>query len=226
MSSSMAPTLVQSWALVGLCFEPSSPKKKNVSLRPPSSPKCLRHLTFPNVKNNAGVGAGPKKWSVRGRRSALTKMRGRVGGGDPPAQQNVSLRVCPALTKMRVGWGGTLPPKKCQSEGGRVDLPECPEHRRGKHKSTKKSVFFFLVTASPAVGRRRLQKNTDFFVLLGSKHNPTFTQSCLRCPTSPGLKHLPRKMPLPPLPPLPNPPIPLAEFLPPFPGPLLPLLPT
>ena len=57
--------------------------------------------------------------------------------GRVPSQKNVSLR------------------------GAGVDLPECQERRRGKHKSTKKvSVFFLGVKASPARGRRRLQKNT------------------------------------------------------------------
>ena len=63
----------------------------------------------------------------------------------PPSPKNVSLRGGgPALTKMRGGGGeGPPPPKKNVSlRGAGVDLPECQERLQGKHKSTKKSVFF------------------------------------------------------------------------------------
>ena len=33
--------------------------------------------------------------------------------------------------------------KNVSLRGGGVDLPECQERRRGKHKGTEKSVFFF-----------------------------------------------------------------------------------
>ena len=41
-----------------------------------------------------------------------------------------------------MGEGGETSPKKCQSEGGRVDFPECQDRQSQKHK--KVSVFFFV----------------------------------------------------------------------------------
>ena len=79
---------------------------------------------------------------------------------------------------MRGGGGEGLPPQKnVNLRGAVVDLPERQEGRQGKHKSTlrgarmsrttpastkaqKSQCFFLLVKASPAKGRRRLQKNT------------------------------------------------------------------
>ena len=83
------------------------------------------------------------------------------GGGDLPRPTKCQSEGGPALTKMRGGVGRVPPQKNVSLRGAGVDLPECQERRRGKHKGTKKSVFFFGVKASPAKGRRRLQKNTD-----------------------------------------------------------------
>ena len=106
------------------------------------------------------------------------------------------MSISPPPKKKTVDFG-TVDLPECQEQPpastkntvdfGTVDLPECQEapppkkkrsilapltfpnvkNNAGKHKSTKKSVFF--LKASPAFGRGRFhpqKKNTDFFVLL------------------------------------------------------------
>ena len=60
------------------------------------------------------------------------------------------------------GWRGSVPQKNVSLRGAGVDFQECQERRRGKHKGTKKSVFFFF-GESIAGQKAGLQKNTDFF---------------------------------------------------------------
>ena len=81
----------------------------------------------------------------------------------PPLPKNVSLRG-PALTKMREEGGEGPPPKKMSVWGGAgVDLPECQERRRGKHKSTLKGAGLTFPNVKNDAGKHKSTKKSVFF---------------------------------------------------------------
>ena len=74
---------------------------------------------------------------------------------------------------MKRGGGGEGPPKKKVSlRGAGVDLPECQERRRGKHKSTTKSVFFWRRRRPLASGAKQFQQRRNHSSSDSAKKDP------------------------------------------------------
>ena len=93
----------------------------------------------------------------------IGQSRTRPGGGTPPTK-NVSLRGAGA-DKNEGEVGRDLPPSKknVSPRGAGVDLPECQERRRGKHKSTLRGPGLTFPNVKNDAGKHKSTKKSVFF---------------------------------------------------------------
>ena len=71
----------------------------------------------------------------------------------------------PALTKIRAGrWGPPPPQKNVSLRGAGVDLPECQERRRGKHKSTPRGPGLTFPNVKNDAGKHKSTKKSVLFL--------------------------------------------------------------
>ena len=134
-------------------FEPP-PSPPEVGHPPPSPKKCQSEAPPPQMSMTIDL--------------PQCQEQPRGGGGErPPRPTKCQSEGGPALTKMRGGGGEGSPPppsiKNVSLRGAGVDLPECQERHRGKHKGTKKSVFFFF-DESPLSHPRHEPKIFDDYI--------------------------------------------------------------
>ena len=90
-----------------------------------------------------------------------------LGHPDPQAELKCHSHCVPQDPLLGVVKKPSPPPKKNVSLRGAVDLPECQERRRGKHKSTLREAGVDLPECQEHAGAStKAQKNQCFFLLV------------------------------------------------------------